>query len=323
MDGRGGCCIARYAGGGAAYHDMSQYDRIMLRFRPIAPKPVVGSDAQGGAKAESKVTYVKTGRGRRRCIKDNNNNSSNSNNSNGKRNNSGGRKRKSCSPEGKLPHGVEAQENTVVTLPLLPEMPDLTAAVVKRQDHKLQDLQPKTLSFSDGQVRSVPVVFGGVDQSVVVKVPPQQQEVIVGSSFVTVECVTDTWVDGNGLGCTDEEKRRTLEEDTCPGFISDGWNRVWWANEAYRKLVATRGGEEGAGTVDNVMVWLVMKEKAPISYPAFTCRVRVQNTWHGKEKGNSTTAASSSLTLPCDAWRMENGGFAWRLDVKAALSLGR
>ncbi|KAK7858074.1 hypothetical protein CFP56_014543 [Quercus suber] len=45
----------------------------------------------------------------------------------------------------------------------------------------------------------------------------------------------------------------------------------------------------------------------------------VNDTWTydtcGKER--------SSITLPCDVWRMDGGGFAWRLDVKAALSLGR
>ncbi|CBI15623.3 unnamed protein product, partial [Vitis vinifera] len=45
MDAKGGCCIARYAGGA---YDMSKVDRIMLRFRPIAPKPTSAGSVSGG-----------------------------------------------------------------------------------------------------------------------------------------------------------------------------------------------------------------------------------------------------------------------------------
>ncbi|KAI3727027.1 hypothetical protein L1987_66835 [Smallanthus sonchifolius] len=122
-------------------------------------------------------------------------------------------------------------------------------------------------------------------------------------SYVTVECVTDTWVDRDVLGCTDEEIMMNMEKDTCPGFISDGQDRVVWMNKAYRLMV----GE------DDVAVVLVRKDKwsrSAVTYPGFTCKVRV-------------TFGGPTLTLPCDVWRMEIGTFAWRLDVKAALSLGR
>ena len=107
----------------------------------------------------------------------------------------------------------------------------------------------------------------------------------------------------------DKERRMSLERDTCPGFLSDGYGRVVWMNGAYRSMV----GQEKE--TDEVTVCLVVKETASVAavalvYPAFTCRVRVQYT-------------CGSLTLPCDVWRMEGGGFAWRLDVKAALCLGR
>ena len=88
MDGRGGCCIARYAGAGA--YDMSKVDRIMLRFRPIAPKPVAGgTNSAGGG-----------GRQKRKCARSVNNNK---------------RRRKQSSAE---------KDDAVVTLPLLPEAPD-------------------------------------------------------------------------------------------------------------------------------------------------------------------------------------------------------
>jgi len=135
------------------------------------------------------------------------------------------------------------------------------------------------------------------------------QPVQVVGSWVKVESVTDAWVEGYGLGRTDEEKLINLERDSCPGFISDGLNRVRWANKAYKAMVG-----EGAG---EVVVWLVMKDDVRLpdnkSTAAFTCRVRVVRC--GKEK--------NSLILPCDVWRMDGGGFAWRLDTEAALSLGR
>lgn len=99
----------------------------------------------------------------------------------------------------------------------------------------------------------------------------------------------------------------SLQRDTCPGFISDGLNRVLWTNEAYGKMVG--------GAAEEVVAWLVMKAEVvvPAGIPSFTCRVRVVT--FGKDK--------ISLTLPCDVWRMDCGGFAWRLDTTAALSLGR
>lgn len=74
---------------------------------------------------------------------------------------------------------------------------------------------------------------------------------------------------------------------------------------------------EGQGQSVEVKVWLVTKEKlVPYMYSsAFTCWVRLQYAWK-EEK-------FSSQMVPCDVWRMDCGGFAWRLDVEAALGLGR
>ncbi|KAA8540709.1 hypothetical protein F0562_024372 [Nyssa sinensis] len=302
MDGRGGCCIARYAGGP---YDMSKVDRIMLRFRPIAPKPASSGSVSGRSPPENNDVHVRTGRGKRRYVRDSNNNNKRCYN----------RKRKASPPSGGSISGGE----TVVTLPLLPETPDgkETPARGSPNDHfdltgakkQVQNV-PIWLDFTNQTVNdnhvspAVGQVSVGLDRTVVM----MPQAVRLVGSIVTVECVTDTWVDGNGLGCTDEERKRNLEMDTCPGFISDGLNRVGWTNGAYREMVVGRDRE--------VVVWLVMKEKVPVPviHPAFSCRVRMQYTC-GKER--------SSLTLPCDVWRMDGGGFAWRLDVKAALCLGR
>ncbi|VFQ93727.1 unnamed protein product [Cuscuta campestris] len=93
-----------------------------------------------------------------------------------------------------------------------------------------------------------------------------------------------------------------LARDTCPGFLSDGLNRVTWANAAYREMVGHSGG--GAVVVGEGV------EVPPITAAAFTCRVRV------------VTCGGKCRVLWCDVWRMDGGGFAWRLDTEVALTLG-
>ncbi|KAF2316465.1 hypothetical protein GH714_041806 [Hevea brasiliensis] len=109
------------------------------------------------------------------------------------------------------------------------------------------------------------------------------------------------------------------KKDTRPGFISDGSNRVRWVNGAYQSMVSVMKEKEneGQGQSGEIMVWLVTKEKLiPYMYScAFTCWVRLQYAWKEKKY--------SSQMVPCDVWRMDCGGFAWRLDVEAALGLGR
>ncbi|KAE8681402.1 cyclin-dependent kinase G-2-like [Hibiscus syriacus] len=274
MQGRGGCCIARYEAAGHGIYDMSKVNCIMLRFRPIAPKPATGGSV---SPQESGEVCSKSGRGKRRPCKDS------CTMSNTKR----------CNKKRRV-----WNEEKRVTLPLLPETPDCKESVLNRQmGGVIQKTMPFWLSFgvADDKKESFPA-----EQAVVV--PPQTVRV---GSCVIVECLTETWVSGDVLGRTDEEKKINLGRDTCPGFISDDIGRVTWTNGAYKEMV---GGE--------TMVWLAMKERLPlmITYPVFTCKARVQYTC-GIEQ--------SSLTLPCDVWRMDGGGFAWRLDINAALCLGR
>ncbi|XP_050377624.1 uncharacterized protein LOC126794874 [Argentina anserina] len=274
MDRRGGCCIARYGGGGGVFYDTSKVDRIMLRFRPIAPKPVGGS-VSGGSTPE---ISEKCRRGKKRYVRE-------------KRCNI--KKRKGCSPPEDKKGGVTGG---VTTLSLLPESPEPKDSSEERSSATWLNFESFPGNTSE-------------EYKVGMSMPAVRPVRVVGS-FVTVDCVTDTWVDGGGLGFTDEERRMCLEMDTCPGFLSDGFGRVVWTNGAYRSMVAGQENE-----TDEVTVCLVVKETASVAavalaYPAFSCRVRVQYT-------------CGSLTLPCDVWRMEGGGFAWRLDVKAALCLGR
>ncbi|KAI4388757.1 hypothetical protein MLD38_001060 [Melastoma candidum] len=80
-----------------------------------------------------------------------------------------------------------------------------------------------------------------------------------------------------------------------------------------RERLSTAGGGVAA-------VRVVTKEELPYGCPAFTCRLRICT--HGRTRdvqcGGRRPGVSVAL---CDAWRLESGGFAWRLDVEAALSL--
>lgn len=257
MDGRGGCCIARYAaaGGHAAAYDMSQMDRIMLKYRPIAPKPAasgaVPASSDGGSDGHGKAS---SGRGRRKSSKDSNNNNSNS------RRCTNGRKRKSSSPEQTTDKRYTESIPTyclgapaAVTLPLLPEAPDLSPT--KQGAHKM----PLWLSFNNTTTTTTPGVHDNHNQShsnnpTVVIAPPQQPQTVVGS-YVIVEAVIDTCPP---VGVRVGDDVRALEKDTCPVIVSDGWNRVLWANEAYRRMVVGDTWQDR-----QVGVGLMMREKVP------------------------------------------------------------
>ncbi|GAB2269710.1 hypothetical protein Dimus_004632 [Dionaea muscipula] len=301
--GGGGCCIARYTGAGGTSStsgcNLSKYDQIMLRYRPIAPKPATSVD--GSAAVGSGFWSVKsTQRGKRRCLK--------------QESKRYGRKRKLSSAE--QVHDHKTAVVNPVTLPLLPEKPDLTHMMRKYEGNN-----DDCGITRDRTVRMVPAAAAAASA----------KEVVVGDSQVTVECVTDTWLHGEAAvvlrvpagGSAEEEMRMRLKEDTCPGFISDRWNRVTWTNEAFKKMT-TVVADEAAG--DSVGLVIMRSGKVADSCSGtgwFSCRVRVrvQHTWRSwKEEGSCN---SSSLTVPADVWRMDGGvGFAWRLDVEAALRLG-
>ncbi|RWR72069.1 hypothetical protein CKAN_00026100 [Cinnamomum micranthum f. kanehirae] len=285
MDGRGGgCCVARYGGGG------SMVDRIMLRFRPIAPKPATGGSAPGTIAYDSRKADPppKTTRSaKRRCVRERKASCGAS----------AGKKRRSSSEEKQQP------DVAVVTLPLLPETPD------RKEPSQSPPSDLSSSPLSDLPIRSNPITIRKESTDPVGLVLTPQPVRPVGS-WVTLERVTGTCLGGSGVVSTEKEEIvvRSLDSDTCPAFVSDGWNRVTWTNDAYRRMV---GGGEG----EEVVVGLAFKDEIPETLRGFSCRVRVQYTCR-KER--------HSMTVPCDVWRMMRcGGFAWRLDMKAALSLGR
>lgn len=287
MDARGGCCIARYAGG--AYDVASKVDSIMLRFRPIAPKPAsAGGFASAGVVPENgpQSSVSSFGRKKRRNVKEGVSDSRVN-----KR--CGGRKRR---PSPKVT-AFGGGDTVVKTLPLLPEAPVVKESVGRVGDDRFpsrMNVGGRVTPAADHVIKEAAAALG---------------RRTVAESWVRVERVTERWqIDSHGhdvvLGSTDVEKVMSLDMDTCPGFVSDGLKNVRWINTAYRRMVAE----------EDVVVRVVVEEgmALPEEWAAFTCRVRVVT--YGKDK--------SSSTLPCDVWRMDCGWLAWRLDTKAALSLG-
>ncbi|KAI4348276.1 hypothetical protein L6164_009013 [Bauhinia variegata] len=286
--------------GGA--QDKTIIDKKMLRFRPIAPKPTAGGPLSCGSAFGKNNDVVSRRRTKRKHVRVN-------------------RNRNGCS-KGKERTCIASEgmgDRSAVTLQLLPEncmeqnhhssnggswwgSLDRTAEANQDQD----DCNPfirLNLMSGRGLVEPRPLD----DRTMVF--PPRMR---ASETWVTVEQVRETCMDVRELGCTDLERVMNLDGDTCPGFISDGLNRVVWMNGAFRRMVMEDHSPE-----TEMKVCLVMKEKLEVEkrpYRALTCQAKVQYTW-GKDK--------CLQKVPCDAWRMEGGRYAWRLDVKAALSLGR
>lgn len=276
---------------------MSKVDRIMLRYRPIAPRP----DSGGSSSPPLDSVSPKSRRGKRKYSKEN---SSSSGGGGGSVNSNGNSRRYNRRRNEEAKNGSE-----IVTLPLLPETPERR----KEPPRVLVPAAPElgaslsSLRFSFRDDGRYETAKRGLDLTK--GLLTGRTETVVSSSLLTVECLAEGEYE---LGRTDEEKKMNLERDTCPGFISDGLGRVIWTNGSYRDLVIGKGK---AKCCSQMSVWLVMNEKQLLTKRTFTCRMRLQYTHGGNEV--------SSITLPCDGSKMNDGGFAWRLDVNAALFLGR
>jgi hypothetical protein len=142
------------------------------------------------------------------------------------------------------------------------------------------------------------------------------------ASCVTVESVTGTWSDDEappGAACGGDE---------APAFVSDRWGRVTWMNLAFSRVVS--GGRSGdaasapsasdaasAPFASDAGVVLAGKDGAAVpawgTCVGFTCRVRVSYACPRR--------AGGSLVAPCDVWRLHAGGYLWRLDLQATLTL--
>ncbi|KAJ4819011.1 von willebrand factor A domain protein [Rhynchospora pubera] len=282
MERRGGCCIARYGGDA----DVAwQVGRIMLKYRPIAPKPAAMAPAATAAadlksapvggrfkrKASAGMaTGTRPGGKRGRKPKKANTTTTTTTTTPPQAED---REEKCSSSSSSITTTTSVDSSSLVTLPLMPESPE---------------------------VKPVPVV-GQVNKNATAVVVPTPVRPV--GSWVTVQGLTDIWRD-------EVPVMPGVTSDEAPALVSDGWGRVTWANEAYKNLV-TGGGEEG----EEVSVGLVTRGLAPAwgTCGGFTCRVRVKYACRKKGK--------VSLAAPCDVWRIDGGGYAWRLDIKTALSL--
>ncbi|KVH98989.1 uncharacterized protein LOC112514958 [Cynara cardunculus var. scolymus] len=312
MNGTGGCCIARYSGSGGAgvgvgggeiSYGISKVERIMLKFRPIAPKPMAAGSGSSCSTMENSEGYGGTRRCKRKYVR-----------GKGKQtkkdaNTTVSKKMKVSVPSSS---SVSGGGDEVVTLSLLPDRKEKLPARSNSESENPDLLSPITFNLNNKQTVCYGHVQGAAshvvsvtDHAVVMMSPPPQ--VI---SVVTVECVTETWANGGGVGFTDEPAAMKMEMDTCPSFVTNSRDMVVWTNTAYREMTV------GGGSDETVVVKKFNRVRMPVTLPAFTCKVKV--TW-----GTESSSSPSSLTAPCDVWRLQNGGYAWRLDVKAALCLGR
>ncbi|KAL0014500.1 hypothetical protein SO802_001569 [Lithocarpus litseifolius] len=290
MDGGEGWHVASLGPGSTGKPDkMMMVSREMLRFRPIAPKPVTDGSGSSYMVTEKKNSVVSKGRTKRKYVRV-------------PKSSMNGYK-KMVSEEG-------SKDGVLKTLQLLPEKAEMKDPVDPTAEKVGVEVDNDRMVVDN-------VEGGGSDLTV------EMGQTRVVESWVTVESVADTCMDVRGLGGTDVERVKNLERDTCPGFVSDGLNRVQWVNEAYKRMVMKELEYCDGQSPENCdfQVRLVVNNKVKLlllpynnNEEAFTGLVRLVHTWRNQKK--------CPKVVPCDVWRMDRGGLSWRLDVKAALSLG-
>ncbi|XP_020572074.1 uncharacterized protein LOC110018935 [Phalaenopsis equestris] len=128
-----------------------------------------------------------------------------------------------------------------------------------------------------------------------------------GLACVKVERITEA---GRSTASGEEIKRR-IEADASPCFISDSADRVTWINAAFCKMVLF---EEKPSLCEraSMRVELVTGGKVPGGEcGGFSCVAGVRR------------GMMMMMVALCDVWRLvEEGKWAWRLDVETALGLG-
>ncbi|KAL0351108.1 UNVERIFIED_CONTAM: hypothetical protein Sradi_4260000 [Sesamum radiatum] len=291
---RGGSCAVK----SSENTTYSVMQRIMLRFRPIAPKPAGGEAVPAAVEQEKRNCVAKHGRRtKRKYVRVRGRQST--------KRKTEERGRGSSPPEKSGVEDEPSPEKRVVTLQLLPVRSESDKSCGDSTDQKVEENRNIDPYKVDDEVTYQQLDNGGGGGTAALG---SVQSVI--KTWIIVECVTEIFIEsGVGLGFSDGEKINKLQADTCPGFVSDGTHNVVWVNEAYRKMVA-----EGEMWGNGIMVWLVVKENLPHYSPSFACRVRmIQQTKHGHVWNR---------VVPCDVWRMQFAGFAWKLDVNTALGLG-
>ncbi|XP_050366718.1 uncharacterized protein LOC126785147 [Argentina anserina] len=285
-------------GNGGGSEGFSVLNRLMVKYRPIMPKPLYGgSTPLSTLPKRTKRRYVRTERIYRE--------------------------------EQRGKQETSTDEQRVETLQLLPHLVEESgsgSSGIDRSKHSGGSSNFEVDSVVEDYSHWLSLGGGGDPKAAVgkrVPDPPVVMEQMGGvESWVTVECVRGSCIKAPSSSQgfefpgvrVDEEIMMRLKKDECPGFISDGWNRVRWLNGAFRTMVKmTR--------LQPLTVLLWMNEELPhTTNSAFTCQVRLKYTVVEDQKKDKRYYYSG--LVPCDLWRMNGGGFAWRLDVKAALTLG-
>ncbi|KAL7612832.1 hypothetical protein Lser_V15G07825 [Lactuca serriola] len=273
-------------------------DQIMLKYRPIAPRPVTAESS--GQSLRTKDGMLKRKRVKRKYVRVKKRKS----NATGCSLTINDNKSSWFDLEKAVAMLEDSKGNELVVSDPLQNVSnwisfDLPGNNRKGFMNNLIDSAPSKQLSSD---------LHGVDLAMAM----QQRKVV--ESWITLESVTGTCEDRRLLGYTDEEIWKNLESDSCPGFISNSIDEVLWVNPAYRRMLDLNS--EGRAPATEVAVWLGVKvEKSMVVkyLPAFSCRVRI--VYRLSEK-------KTQMVVPCDVCKMDSGGFAWRLDVKSALSLG-
>ncbi|XP_024975779.1 uncharacterized protein LOC112513673 [Cynara cardunculus var. scolymus] len=277
------------AGGDAKDDDKLIINQIMLRFRPIAPRPV---SSVGCVPLKDGMVSMK--RAKRKYVRV--------------------KKKKIGAAECNLTVNDDKRWMNLDKTVAMLKVCSGSEFVVTDPMEKV----PDCISFDVNNIKIGSLITPAPPSlglhEVDLAIPVKQGQVV--ESWITMESVTGTCEDGRRLRYTDDEILKDLEMDNCPGFTSNSYDEVEWVNLAYRRMVDPN--PEGGSPPPEVLVWLGVKvEKSMVDcyWPAFSCRVRVVYQLSEIKK--------KQMTVPCDVWKMDSGGYAWRLDVKAALSLGR
>lgn len=183
---------------------------IMMRFRPIAPKPVAGASVSGD------TSSIFKGRRKRKYVRVQGYN----------------RKKKATRSNTTTTTTTEA---AATTLQLLPE-------------------------------RHVEIFGSGSPEAGLVS--DLKRGAAAEEVWVTVECAREACIEGE-----EEERMKKLEEDTCPGFVSDGVDRVEWVNEALKRMVRQRRRSSEAG--EEIEVRLRTRPILGYLGRSFTCQIKL------------------------------------------------
>ncbi|XP_034584694.1 uncharacterized protein [Setaria viridis] len=325
MERKGGCCIApRYgaAAGGQQAGAAWQMGRIMLKFRPIAPKPAAMAPVPTPAPVPAAAAGA--GRGKRKAV----------GGGGGRR----GRKPKRAAtvaqvvapavsapvaPAG-LPVGECRKDKDCEKEKSLSSRSSSSSGMTSVDSLPQQHHQPTTLPLMPVSPveEKATAAAATVEPSAVAApgagahpAPPRALRPVpaAAATWVTVEEVTATWRDGEEAPSSAARIGAGPDGDAAPAFVSDQWGRVTWSNAAFARAVSA-DDEAGASAP---AVALAGALPAWGTCAGFTCRVRVVR--HAAPR----RAGGSSVVAPCDVWLLDAAGcYLWRLDLQAALTLG-